>query len=218
MARPQRPLKARVRRVPSGARPSSPAAQTGWMPASGQRSRAVPICTALAPSTSAAATPRASPMPPVATTGTRTASTTCGSSASRPTACSRATAASKAPRWPPASAPWATMTSAPAASAARASATLVTVANQAMPAALSWATKPGGYRPMIEDTAAGCSASRAWHWASKFGSDASPASALTAGPKRPRKSRSRASCSASRGGAGSGTQRLICSGPWVVAR
>lgn len=49
---------------------------------SGQRSRPVPICTAEAPSSSAAAVCRASHKPPVAITGICTASTICGSSAS----------------------------------------------------------------------------------------------------------------------------------------
>ena len=60
-------------------------AQAGGSFASGQRRKPVPICAAEAPSISAAAMPRASAMPPVATTGTRTASTTAGSRANRPT-------------------------------------------------------------------------------------------------------------------------------------
>ena len=104
----------------------------------------MPACTALAPSSRAAAAPRASAMPPVAITGIRTASTTAGSSAIRPIAASSAFAGSKLPRCPPASAPCATTASAPAASAASASATVVTVAHQAMPLALNRATISGG--------------------------------------------------------------------------
>ncbi len=47
------------------------------------------------------------------------------------------------------------MASAPAACAARASASVVAVANQAMPAAFSRSTYGGGSRPMIDDTARG---------------------------------------------------------------
>jgi hypothetical protein len=104
----------------------------------------VPICTAEAPSSSAAATPRASAMPPVATTGTDTASTIAGRRANRPTIAASAEAASKAPRWPPTSIPWATMTSAPARSATRASSTVVAVANQRMPRAFIAAMKSAG--------------------------------------------------------------------------
>ena len=92
----------------------------------------------------AAAAPRASAMPPVATTGRRTASTTAGTSARVPTIPRSACAASKQPRWPPASAPCATTASAPAASAASASATVETLAHHAMPRAFSSATTAGG--------------------------------------------------------------------------
>ena len=61
------------------------------MVVSGQRRYAVPICTAEAPSANAARMPRPSAMPPAAITGTRTASTTCGTSANVPT-CSEASA------------------------------------------------------------------------------------------------------------------------------
>src|SRR5437879_933907 len=50
------------------------------MLASSHRMKAVPNCTALAPSMKAAAAVRPSAMPPAAMTGTLTASTTCGSS------------------------------------------------------------------------------------------------------------------------------------------
>jgi hypothetical protein len=64
----------------------------------GERRKPVPIWTALAPSVSAAATPRASAMPPVATTGTRTLSTTAGNSANSPMSSRSPAAASKEPR------------------------------------------------------------------------------------------------------------------------
>ncbi|MNG29138.1 hypothetical protein D3C84_1145150 [compost metagenome] len=53
--------------------------------ASGVNRYAVPTCTAEAPSMKAAATPRASAIPPAAITGTFTASTTCGTRAKVPT-------------------------------------------------------------------------------------------------------------------------------------
>lgn len=49
--------------------------------ASGHRKKPVPICTAEAPSSKAAAVCRASAMPPVAITGIFTASTICGNKA-----------------------------------------------------------------------------------------------------------------------------------------
>src|ERR1700738_927556 len=68
--------------------------------------------------------PRASPMPPAAITGTRTASKTCGTRARVPS--SVATSISrKLPRCPPASTPWAMIASQPAASSQRASRTVV---------------------------------------------------------------------------------------------
>ena len=50
--------------VASGARPCSLAAHCALMLVFGQRSSAVPTCTALAPSVNAAATPRPSAIPP----------------------------------------------------------------------------------------------------------------------------------------------------------
>src|SRR5260370_35314671 len=120
---PGRPLKTRLTSVSSGAVLTSASAQAGAIFASGARKKPVPICAALAPSTNAAATPRASAIPPVATTGTSTALTIAGSSAMSPTCRDSASTALKAPRWPPASAPCPTITSAPAATAARAAAT-----------------------------------------------------------------------------------------------
>ncbi len=146
MLRPSRPEKARVEVVSSGFALPIASLQAGASFASGVRNRPVPICTADAPRTSAAAIPRASAMPPVATTGTRspTASTTAGSRANSPTRLSSAASPSNVPRWPPASMPCAMTTSAPAATAASASATVVTLANQLMPFSFIRATKAGG--------------------------------------------------------------------------
>lgn len=99
--------------VASGASPSRAADQSLPIPVSGQRSSAVPICTALAPRASAAATPRPSAIPPAAMTGTRRWSTRRGSSVNSPTDVRSAVSGSNAPRCPPASIPWATIASAP---------------------------------------------------------------------------------------------------------
>ena len=89
--------------MPVGARrrPSLPAEQ-----------EAVPNCTADAPSARAATMPRASAMPPVAMTGTRTASATCGTSAIVPTWVEMSSVRNM-PRWPPASKPCAMTASLP---------------------------------------------------------------------------------------------------------
>src|SRR4029077_10346717 len=142
--RPGRPLKTRLTSVSSGAVLTSASAQAGAIFASGERKKPVPICAALAPSTNAAATPRASAIPPLATTGTSIALTIAGSSAMSPTCRDSASAALKAPRWPPASAPCAMITSAPAATAARASATVVAVAHHAIPRTFILATNSSG--------------------------------------------------------------------------
>src|SRR5262249_31077646 len=71
-----------------------------------------PICTPLAPKAKAAAIARPSAIPPAAITGTRTASTICGTSAMEPTTPAPARSL-KLPRCPPASNPCAMMTSAP---------------------------------------------------------------------------------------------------------
>ena len=58
MARPRRPENARVGIVASGSSSARASAQAGLVPASRQRKKAVPICTALAPKIKAAAIPR----------------------------------------------------------------------------------------------------------------------------------------------------------------
>ena len=103
--------------------------------ASSQRRNAVPSCTPLAPSMKAAATWRPSDTPPAAITGTRTASTICGSRAKRP-ACWPMSTPVKVPRWPPASVPWAMIASTPRRSNSLASATVVALQIVKIPAVL----------------------------------------------------------------------------------
>jgi len=110
------------------------------------------------------------------------------------------------------------MASAPAATAARASASVVAHANQAMPRALIPATNVGGNTPMIDDTTCGPAASSASHCAAKSSSAASPASAGTGGPHFPRNSRSSRSWPRSRTGGGSGIHRLIWNPPLLWPR
>jgi hypothetical protein len=98
-------------------------------PDSSHARKAVPICTPAAPRAKAATMPRASPMPPAATTGSLTASTTCGTSAMVPVRES-SDGCRKEPRWPPASKPEATITSTPACSRAIASSTVVAVQSE----------------------------------------------------------------------------------------
>ena len=74
-----------VSTVPSSRADLSAARCGGNTVDSGQCIKALPTCTADAPSASAATIPRASDIPPVAITGTLTASTTCGTSAKVPT-------------------------------------------------------------------------------------------------------------------------------------
>jgi hypothetical protein len=59
------------------------------------------------------------------------------------------------------------ITSAPAASAAFASATVVAVANHEIRRDFNSATKPGGYNPIIDDTAGGVARNSASHCSSK---------------------------------------------------
>src|SRR5579883_3419785 len=72
--------------------------------------------------------------------------------------------------------------------------------------------------PMTDETIGGPTASSASHCAAKSGGVASPASAATGGPHLPRKSRTRASCAASRRGGGSGIHKLSWNAPLVPAR
>ena len=142
--RPRRPEKTRLTRVSSGSAPLIASAQAVGILASGDRRKPVPISTADAPRIKAAATPLGSPIPPDATTGTVTALLTAGSKENKPTIFLSASAALKAPLWPPASMPCATITSAPASSAIRASVTVVALANHLIPLALKRITNSGG--------------------------------------------------------------------------
>src|SRR5947208_5512294 len=155
MLRPGVLLNARLKIVRSGVVFASASAHAGCTFASGQRRNAVPITAALAPKISAAATPRPSAIPPAATTGISTALTIAGTNANNPTSCCSAFVASNAPRCPPASIPCATITSAPAVSAAFASATVVAVANQQIRQDFNSATKEAGYNAIIEETGVG---------------------------------------------------------------
>ena len=208
MLRPYRPLKTRLIRVSSGAILPIASAQAGFIPASGHRRNPVPICTALAPSIRAAATPRPSAIPPVATTGTWTASTIAGRRENRPTRFCSALRASNAARWPPASIPCAMITSAPRASASSASPTVETTANQGSFFSLSRTIISAGSRPMTDETAAGLASSRASNWSAKSGGTASPALSGTSGPQAPKNLRSSPSARESRRGAGSGTHKF----------
>ena len=134
MLRARRPVKARVSVVRRASALNSFARCSGEAFDSSQARKAVPICTALAPSRSAAAMPRPSAMPPAAITGTVTLSATCGTSASVPVRqCSGS--ARKDTRCPPASKPVATIMSTPASASSLASAGVVAVPTVAMPAA-----------------------------------------------------------------------------------
>jgi hypothetical protein len=90
-------------------------------------------------------------MPPAAITGTRTASTTCGTRLIVPTLPSSAPVSSQLERCPPASEPCATIASTPAASSTRASATVVAIAITWMPAAWQRAvrSRPGSPSPTL---------------------------------------------------------------------
>ncbi len=176
--------------------------------ASGQRRKAVPTNTALAPSVSAAATPRPSPIPPAAMIGTVRRLARYGMSAISPIDCRSAAPSSNAPRCPPASYPCAMIASAPAACACSASANVVAVANHGTPADFKRRTKRAGNTPMIDDTAVGFMSRNTSHCASKSGRTTSPADAGTSGPQAPRNFRTCASASASRLGDGSGIHVL----------
>ena len=119
--------------------------------------------------------------------------------------------------------PCATTTSAPAASAATVSATVDTLANQAMPRDLSSATKSGGRAPVTNETTGGTASRSASHWATKSGGLASPAPGGTSGTHSPRKLATAASRATSLCGTGSGTPKTIWQGPllsdaqWPIA-
>src|SRR5947199_213026 len=111
----QPPPNSMVRTVSSSVAATTFSLYNEWAAASGVARNRVPRTTPSAPSASAATTPRASAIPPAATTGVgATASTTRGT---------RTIVATWPATWPPASTPCATMTSTPARAACRAAAT-----------------------------------------------------------------------------------------------
>ncbi len=141
-----RPLNTLVSTVLSSRAARKAARCGGKVFASGQGRNAVPICTPAAPSANAATIPRAFPIPPVAITGTFTASTTCGKSANRPTWVA-ISSVKNIPRCPPASSPCAITASQPFASRKRASATVVAEHSSLQPAAFTPATNVASGRP-----------------------------------------------------------------------
>ena len=88
-------------------------------------------------------------------------------------------AASKQPRWPPASMPWATMTSAPALPRRAPRRPSRRWRTRRCRAAFRRATNSGGKRPITDETIGGAAASKASHCAAKSGGVASPASGGT---------------------------------------
>src|SRR5262245_28950793 len=110
------------------------------------------------------------------------------------------------------------MTSAPAASAAFASATVEMLANQVIRRSFMRLTNGAGYRPITDDKIGGAISSMASHCSSKFGGTASPASVGTAGPHLPRNSRTRAYWFVSLFGLGSGIQMLSWNAPLLLLR
>ena len=108
----------------------------------------------------AAAMPRPSAIPPVAMTGTRTASNTCGTNAIVPMP-SSSKDMPKVPRCPPASQPWAMTASTPAVSSALASATFVAEQRMRQPMSLRAATMAASGKPKWKLTTAGLIWSRA---------------------------------------------------------
>src|SRR5579883_344551 len=71
---------------------------------------------------------------------------------------------------------------------------------------------------MTDEIMGGAAESIASHWAEKSGGVVSPASGGTGGPQPERKSRTRASCAASRFGGGSGIQLLSWKAPLLCER
>ena len=110
---------------------------------------AVPICAAVGAEHDRGGDPRPSAIPPAATTGTSTASTTCGTSAIVPTWVARS-AVRNMPRCPPASMPCAMTASQPWSSSHRASATLVALDMTLAPVARTRSTSGAGGQTEVE--------------------------------------------------------------------
>ena len=166
MPRAGRPEKTRVSRVSVSWAWARACRYAGPMPDSGHARKAVPICTACAPSACAAAMPRPSMMPPAAITGMSTASTHCGTSARVPTWLA-VKSPRNVPRWPPASVPLAHTASAPTRAQARASATVVAVPTTRQPAACRRATWAASKMPKVKLATAGRRATSTSNWAAK---------------------------------------------------
>ena len=118
--------------------------------------------------------------PPEATNGTRTASTTCGTSAMVPTIAASKSVAN-VPRWPPASLPWVTTASTPARSSASASSTVVAVPSRNRPRALIAVVAASGSTPKVKLKTAAPLSRAAASWASNV----SGATAGAVGRARP---------------------------------
>ena len=157
MPRAGRPVNRLVSAVWRAASLCSAARCTALVLASGHSRYAVPTCTPAAPSAIAAATPAASAMPPAAITGTRTAATTCGSSAKVPI-CRVRSSERKWPRCPPASSPCAMTASTPCASSQRASSTVVADDSTLAPQPRTRASSSGDGRPKWKLTTGGANA------------------------------------------------------------
>ena len=137
-------LKASVTTASCADADSSDATQSGWASDSAAAMKRVPTRTPDAPAASAAATPRAVAIPPAATTGTATASST-------PSSSGRSVGPSTRLR-PPDSHAFAMTTSQPAASAARASSAVSTCQPQTAPAAWTRSTSAGSASPRKKST------------------------------------------------------------------
>ena len=197
-------------------------AQAGLIFDSGHLRNLVPIWTALAPRASAAATPRASAIPPVATTGTLTASATAGTKANSPTSCRNA--ASGVER-PPVAAGFHTLSnnhvcprrlgrSCLSHGRDGAQTTRALAVSSASRTLRDTVPSPLTTRPE------GAAASSASHWAPKFGSGCC-VTRFRREPECPHPARNsppRPTCAGSRCGAGSGIQRFIWKGPCPLVR
>ena len=170
MQRPARPLNARLTIVPSGAVRASASAQAGKIPASGHRKKTGADLHGARPQQQRRRRPpprsQSRPSPP---RESQPRSRSPEAARTTPPVPASGRAGSKQPRCPPASTPCATIASAPAAAACRASATLVTLAHQEMPRSFSRKANLAEYSPMIDDTTAGRAASTASHCAAKSG-------------------------------------------------
>ena len=154
MPRAQSPLKRLVNAVFSARGLCKAAQWAALVVASSASRKALPTCTASAPSCIAARTLAASLMPPAATTGSDTARRMFGRRANSPL-CAFGSSLRNQPRCPPASSPCAMMPSAPCASSQRASATLVALDSTIAPVTLTASSSGAGGRPKWKLTTGG---------------------------------------------------------------